>query len=303
MSTFNPFDKNASAKDAARDRQLAESARKVQLETEARRKKQLISIDITRIQQVLNQRQQEFLTLKQDVEHSTHAVAEKKKELEALESELREVDRALLEENNKMKILSQAFEGAVLKLKSLHLKLNGFLGKDRKDTDSVAHQKSLLLTMTKRHDVIVTELEHINKTITEKERELERLSAERNDLNRKIEEQKGIISKAKLDLIHSEGLQKEDTKDVSESKLEEKRLIDESESKESEIESVKAQYQLNLNKKAIFSTKKNDVGNFISTTLNVLRQKELRLRNVESEIKKAEGQLREKERELQGIKI
>lgn len=301
MSSFDPFDRNKAAKDAARDRALAESARKVQAEAELRRKKQLIATDIIKIEQDLRHRRQEFQTLKDETDHITRTLAEKRKGLELLENEVKVLDKTLLEQGRKVKTLSGLLETISSKLRSTRLKVTNLISKERRDTDSVTHQKSLLLTMTKRQDSMVIDFDRINQVITTKEAELRKLTQGRDEIKRKLEDHKQIIAQAQHDLRQAESLEQSDDKETSNSKTEEEKLLSQSTDTESQIRTAQAAYQQDVNQKTLFITKRNDIANFINTNGNVLRQKELKMRTLESEIRRIELDLAEKQRELQRV--
>lgn len=301
MPSFDPFDRNKAAKDAARDRALAESARKVQAEAELRRKKQLIATHIIKIEQDLRHRRQEFQTLKDETDHITRTLAEKRKGLELLENEVKVLDKTLLEEDRKVKTLSGLLETISSKLRLNRLKVTNLISKERRDTDSVAHQKSLLLTMTKRQDAMVIDFDRINQVITTKEAELRKLNQERDEIKRKLEDHKQIIVQAQHDLKQTESLEQSDDKETSHSKTEEEKLLSQSTDTELQIRTAQAAYQQDVNKKTLFIIKRNDIANFINTNGNVLRQKELKMRTLESEIRRIELDLAEKQRELQRV--
>lgn len=387
MATFDPFDKKAASAQAARDREVADRAKKMQAEMEARRKQQLLKVDITKIQQEIARRKQEATTLEQDIERASRLVEQKKKESLDADRELQSLLRKLPEEGNKVRQASSVFETIVSSLSALKTKLANLMGKEKKEEDSVQNTKGLLATALQKKGLLENEFnrldaaikkikadgdrekkelvqkqtsllkeEHeqqildqsilsINQKIHELEREIQTLKAtlatqiqeksridneksrtaqvvqmtlqstqgkdaevyrmtqDYERVRRELDQQKDVVGRLEANLTEGEGVEKRDEVSIEETRREEERLENEEKAKRNEIEKLRDQYEKDLSLEKVLQAKKMDALTHISTESSVLQQKQLRMRNVETELKKFEGELQQKERELQQVKF
>ncbi|MFZ2152175.1 MAG: hypothetical protein WAV09_03645 [Minisyncoccia bacterium] len=387
MATLDPFDKKTASAQAARDREVAERAKKMRVEMEARRKQQLLKSDITKLQGEISRRSQEAKTLEQDVERATRLIEQKKKESLDAERELQTLERKLPEEDGKVKLATTIFETIVSNLNALKTRLSGLSGKEKKEEESVQSQKTLLANALQKKELLEGEytrldtaikkiksevdrekkelvqkqtallkVEHeqqvleqstsaLNQKIRELERELQtlkatltaqvqeksrlysehvrgdqvvqvtlqstqgkdsemyRLTQDYERVHRELDQQKDVVTRLQANLTQEEGVEKRDETSIEEARREQEKLENERKAKQNEIEKAREQYEKDLSQKRVLQTKKMDALAHISTESSVLQQKQLRMRNVDAEIKKFEMELQQKERELQGIRF
>ncbi len=387
MSTFDPFDKKTAGASAARDREVAERAKKMQLEMEARRKQQLLKSDVTKLQGEITRRKQEETALRQDVERASRTLEQKKKEMLEMDRDLQQIEKRIPEEDRKLKTVSSLFENITSALKGIKTKLSSLSAQEKKDESSVQNRKGILTTATQKKEILQNEynridtaikktksdvdkekkdlvqkqtqllkVEHeqqvlnqsmlaLNQKIKELEREIQalkatlttqiqgkakidteysrdtrvvqmvlqstqgkdaelyRLTQEYDRVRRELDQQKDVVGRLETALAQDEGIEKRDETSVAQTHQEMEKLEKEEKAKRDEIEKVQDEYQKDLALQKTLQSKKMAALTNISTESSVLQQKQLRMRNVENELKRFEVELQQKERELQGIRF
>lgn len=182
MATFDPFDKKSTSAQAARDREVAERAHKMQVEAEARRKKQLLQADIAKIQQELARRKQETTALEQDTERGTRILEQKKREVAEATRDLQLIDRKVSEEDKKVTVISQVLDSIKTKLQVLRTKLSSLTAKGKQQGDSTQNKKILLTNATQKRQALTLEFERLDAAVKKLKTDLDK---EKKDLVQK----------------------------------------------------------------------------------------------------------------------
>lgn len=207
MSTFDPFDKKAASAQAAHDREVADRTHKMQVEAEARRKKQLLQADIVKIQQELARRKQEAITLEQETEHGTRLLEQRKREVAEATRDLQIIDRKVSEEGQKVGVVSQVLDSIRTKLQGLRTKLSGLTAKEKQEEGSAQNKKILLANATQKKEALTVEFERVDaalkklrtdvdkekKELVQKQTSLAKREHERDSLERLIQNTKQKI--------------------------------------------------------------------------------------------------------------
>lgn len=387
MATFDPFDKKAASAQAARDREVADRAKKMQAEMEARRKQQLLKSDITKLQGEIARRKQEATTLEQEVERTTRSLEQKKKEVSEVDRDLQQIEKRIPEEDRKLKTVSTLFENIASALKGIRTKLSALSTQEKKEEESVQNKRALLATATQKKEILqndynrldaaikktksdvdkekkdlvqkqtlLLKTEHeqqvldqsmlaLNQKIRELEREVQtlkatlasqiqnkaridsehlrdaqvvqnvlqstqskdaelyRLTQEYDRVRRELDQQKDLVGRLETALVQDEGVEKRDEESIAQARQEAEKLQNEEKAKRDEIEKVQSEYQRDVALQKKLQSKKIDALSHISSESSVLQQKQLRIRNVETELKKFEAELQQKERELGAIRF
>lgn len=387
MATFDPFDKKAASASAARDREVAERAKKMQAEMETRRKQQLLKSDITKLQGEIARRRQEATTLEQEVERATRSLEQKKKEVAEVDRDLQQIEKRIPEEDRKLKTVSTLFENIASALKGIRTKLSTLSAQEKKEEESVQNKRALLATATQKKEILqndynrldaaikktksdvdkekkdlvqkqtlLLKTEHeqqvldqsmlaLNQKIRELEREVQtlkatlatqiqskakidsehsrdaqvvqnvlqstqskdaelyRLTQEYDRVRRELDQQKDVVGRLETALAQDEGVEKRDEESIAQARQEAEKLQNEEKAKRDEIEKVQSEYQRDVTLQKNLQSKKMDALSHISSESSILQQKQLRIRNVETELKKFEMELQQKERELSAIRF
>ncbi len=387
MSTFDPFDKKAASVQAAHDREVAERTHKMQVEAEARRKKQLLQADIAKIQQEIARRKQEATTLEQETEHGTRLLEQRKREVAEATRDLQIIDRKVSEEGQKVTVISQILDSIRTKLQGLRTKLSGLTAKEKQEEGSTQNKKILLANATQKKEALTIEFERVDAAVKKlrtdvdkekkelvqkqtslakreherdgveksiqntkqrihdlerelqllrttlskeeqektqidnshvqedkevqmllqatqgKDAELYRLNQEHEKIRRELDQEKDVIQRTQTAFTQDESLEKRDEAGLNTAHQEELKLLADEKAQRDAAEAVRTQYEKDLDAKKVLESKKMEALSHISAESTVLQQKEQRKRNVESEIKKFELELQQKQGELQGIRF
>lgn len=238
MATFDPFDKKAASVQAARDREAAEQKRKLQVGEEMRRKKQLLQSDVAKLQQEITRRKQETVSLTQDLERGTQIVSQKKKDISDIERELQLLERKLPEEDKKVKFFSQILSTISAKVLSLRNKYLEVSGDEKKLTESTQSKKGALAIAIQKKDLLSSESERLNASITRVKNEVDR---EKKDLVQrqtgvlKVEREQQLLEQSiesTQQKIHEIEQRLQTTREIASKQLQEKKGIDSEISKE-----------------------------------------------------------------------
>ena len=203
MATLDPFDKKTSSAQAAHDREVAERAKKMQAEMEARRKQQLLKSDITKLQAEISRRSQEAKTLEQDAERATRLIEQKKKESLDAERELQTLERKLPEEDGRVKLATAIFETIVSNLNALKARLSGLSSKEKKEEESVQNEKTLLANALQKKELLEGEYSRLDTAIKKIKSEVDREKKElvqKQTALLKVEHEQQVLDQSTLAL-------------------------------------------------------------------------------------------------------
>lgn len=166
MATFDPFDKKAASVQAARDRDVADRAKKMQAEADARRKKQLLQGDIAKLEQEIARRTQESGTLSLDIEKITREIEQKKREASDLDRSIQQVEKKIPEEDKKLKLGTQILQKIGDTLRSLKTKLSSTSSQEKKEDESVQNKKALVATTKQKKEILANESARLETLLT-----------------------------------------------------------------------------------------------------------------------------------------